>query len=137
MEQFIQQAVSQLGISDDQARSATGGVLGMLKDNLEGDTFSDLLGKLPGAESLVDSADSGGGGGGGLLGGALGGLGSALGGQLGGAASLLSLIQGSGLSGDQAGSFVSMLMNYVKSEAGTELLDKVLKGVPQLKSLLG
>lgn len=31
VEQFIQQAVSQFGISDDQARSATGGVLGLEK----------------------------------------------------------------------------------------------------------
>lgn len=93
------------------------------KDNLEGDTFSDLLGKLPGAEGLVGATNAQGGGG-------------LLGGQLGGAASLLPLIQGSGLSGDQAGSFVSLFMNYVKSEAGADMLQKILKGVPQLKSLL-
>ena len=135
MDQFIQKVVGELGVADDTARSATGGLLNLVKDNVDGGTFSELLGALPGADGLMGSASSDGGGG--LLSGALGGIGSSLGGNVGGAAKLLSVLQGAGLSTEQAGSFVGMLIEYVKSQGGSELVEKVLAGLPQLRSLAG
>ncbi len=135
MQEFIQLAVSKLGISQETAQSATGSVLNLLKQKAGDEATSGLLSKLPGAEALLNasSSSSGGAGSGGLLGG----LGSVLGGKLGGAAGALTALQGSGLDSSQIGPFVTMLVDFVKQKAGAEAVDGVLEKVPDLKSMLG
>ncbi|MEX0805911.1 MAG: hypothetical protein WD688_21720 [Candidatus Binatia bacterium] len=49
MQEFIQMAVSRLGINEDQAKSATGGLLNFLKDQGDGNETQSLIAKLPGA----------------------------------------------------------------------------------------
>lgn len=129
MQEFIQSAVSQLGISEDQAKSATGGLLNFVKDQSDGNAVQELIAKLPGAEGLMASSDSGGGGG------MLGGLAAGLGGKLGGAGGVLAVLQGSGLDAGKISPFVTMLVNYAKQKAGPELVEKVIAQVPALKGL--
>ncbi len=162
MQDFINMAVKQLGINEGQAKSATGGVLGMLQGQMGGGDFSKLMGMLPGAQDMLKGAPggaapaSGGGGIGGALGGLLGGnkggaggggggggLGnlasmatSALGGKGGGAGALLGILGNSGLTGDKAGGFVKLFMDYVSGKGGGDLLKGAMGGV-DLKSLLG
>lgn len=126
MQDFIQSVTSKLGIGEDQAKTATGGLLNFL-NNQDGGDVQALIAKLPGAESLMQSAGSSGGGGGGMLGG----LTSALG-QSGGA---LAAVQGAGLNTNQAGSFVKMLMDYAREKAGPDIVNRVLDKVPALKAL--
>jgi len=172
MQDFIKMAAGQLGVSEETSSSATKGVLGMLKSNMDGGDFGALAGALPGNIGALlgggDAADKGeaggglggalggmlGGGGGGALGGALGGmlggggaaagatgggLGGALGGMLGGdsggALAAAMQLASSGLGKEQAGQFVTLFLNHIKSEAGAEMLSKVLSAVPQLKAL--
>jgi hypothetical protein len=127
MEEFIKKAASQLGIDESTSRSATSGILGLIKGKLGESDFSEILGKLPGAEALVSqsgtSAPQPSGGG---LGGLLGKAASMLGGE--GAGNIASVLGSSGLSLDKAGSFVSMFMNFMKEKLGDDLFDK-LKGV--------
>lgn len=145
IDQFIQQATQQLGISSDQAKSATGGVLGMIKQHAPAGDFSQLLSKVPGAEQLVNQfgnqaaqAPSGGSGGGGLGGlmsmasGLLGGKG----GGLGDVAGLMSMLGNNGISADKGMNFASMLMGFLKQQGGSDLLGSVVKNVPGLGSLL-
>lgn len=135
MNDFIQMAVSKLGVSEQSAKSATGGVLDMIQKQVGGGDFSKLLGAVPGAADLLKTAPASGGGGGlgGLLGAASGLLGAKAGSILGAA----SMLEKSGLSLDKAGPFVSMLMDYFKGKAGNDVVSQILGKVPDLKKLLG
>jgi hypothetical protein len=76
----------------------------------------------------LQSSASGGESGGGMLG--------SLGGKLGGAGGALAALQGSGLDGGKAKSFVTMLVDYAKQKAGPEQVEQVLDKVPALKSFV-
>lgn len=131
---FIQDAASKLGIGEDTAKSATGGLLGLIKDNADPADASDMLSKLPGAADLIPSGDSGGGGG------MLGGLGDALGGALGGAGGALGAVQAlskTGLSADKLGGFLELFKNFALPKLGPDLLKRLLGKVPGLGDLLG
>ena len=56
MDDFFGQAASQLGIGEDTARSATGSLLGLIKDNADGGDFAELASKVPGVSALADAA---------------------------------------------------------------------------------
>jgi hypothetical protein len=133
MQEFIQSAVSQLGINEDQAKSATGGLLNFLKNQGGGNEAQSLIANLPGAEDVIQSTgssseSSGTLGGGGMMGG----LTSAMG-QSGGA---LAALQGSGLSASQAGPFVKMLVDYARQKAGPEIVERVIDKVPAIKAMI-
>jgi len=132
MNEFISSVTSQLGISEDDAKKATGGILGLIKDNADSGDFSKLMDSLQGASEMTASAGSGTGRGGGLLGKVT----SALGGNVGNAAGVLGILSGSGLSADKAGSFVSLFINFAKEKAGPELIEGILDKIPELKALI-
>jgi hypothetical protein len=141
IQQFIQTAASSLGVSEDVAGSATGGLIQIIKDNLAGDDFAELTSKLPGVAGMLSDTTSGpdtSSGGGGLLGG-LAGAASALGvgGGAAGALGTLGALGSSGLSAEKIGSLASLFLDFVKSNAGEGLATKILSQVPDLKSLLG
>lgn len=129
MQEFIQSAATKLGINENQAKSATGGVLNFLKDQGDGQDVDALIAKMPGAEDVMQStASAEGGGGGGMLGG--------IGSKLGGAGGAMEALQGSGLDAGHAKSFVTMLVDYAKQKAGPEQVEQVLAKVPALKSMM-
>lgn len=132
MDDFIKMATSQLGIGESQTRSATGGILGMLKGQLGEGVFGEILEKLPGADALVGEAEAGGEeeAGGGMLGGLMEKAGSLLGGGAGGAASLLGMLSKSGLDASQSGSFVTMFIEFVKDKLGDDLFAKIADYIP-------
>jgi len=132
MQEFIQMATSQLGIGEDTATTATGAVLKMVKAKLGDGDFGQLSAAVPGLAEMA-TGGSGGGGLGGLMGKAAG----MLGGQAGGAAGLLGLVTSSGLSLDQAGSFVPLLFNFIKGKAGTDLFNTLVQKIPEIKGMLG
>ena len=133
MDEFLQMATSKLGMSTDGAKSATGGLLGLIKDNGDSSDVSELFSKLPGAESLLGEAPKSDGGGGGLLGS----IASAVGGKAGGALGAMEMFSKSGLSADKAGSFVDMFKDFAMKQAGEALVKKLLGKIPGLSSLLG
>ncbi len=130
MQEFIQLAVSQLGISENSAKTATGGVLEMVKDQVSDEDFGKLAGAVPGLSDML------GGGGGGGLGGLMGAASGMLGGKAGAAAGLLGMAKSSGLSMDQLGSFVPMLFGFLKGKAGDGVVTSILGQVPELKKFL-
>lgn len=166
MDQFIESASDELGVSQETGTAATKGLLGLLRDQMDDDAFGQLAGALPGVGALLggDAKEEGGalgglggglggslggmlggatGGGSGAGGGALGGLGGGLGGMLGGAmgdmGGLGAVMQlaSSGLDKEQLGTFVQLFLNYVQSEAGQEMVAKIVQSVPALKAVLG
>jgi len=132
MEDFIKMATSQLGIGESTTRSATGGILGMLKGQLGDGVFSQIAEKLPGADALVsEAAESGGEAaaeGGGMLGGLVGKAASMLGG--GGAAEALGALSSSGLDASQSGSFLTMFVEFVKDKVGDDLWKQIAGFIP-------
>ena len=136
MQDFIQDVAGKLGVSTDAATTATGGLLGLLKENGDSADVSEMLGKIPGADDLIQSA-AGGGGGGGLLGGIGGALSGALGGGGGNALGALDALTKGGLSMDKLGSFLTMFKQYVQPMLGDDLLKRLLGSVPGLSKILG
>ncbi len=129
---FVSSAAQSLGVSTDQAGQAAGGLLGMIKDKVDGGDADALMKALPGAESFV-----GGGGGGGGLGGLMGAASGLLGGKAGAALGVMGLFEKSGLDAGQAGSLVSMFFDFATKNAGGDLVNRILEQIPDLKGLLG
>lgn len=134
---FIQDAASKLGIGEDTAKSATGGLLGLIKEHADPDDASEMLSKLPGAGDLIQSAAGDSDGGGGLLGGLGDALGGALGGAGGGALGAVEALTKTGLSPDKLGGFLELFKEFAVPKLGQALLKRLLSKVPGLGSLLG
>lgn len=137
MNDFIQMAMSQLGLNQQTAQSATGSVLQMIQKNAPAGDFGKLLQSVPGAGDMLKMAGGTAGGGGGGLGGLLGAASGLLGGKLGAAAGALSMLEKSGLGADKIGPFANLLMGYLKNKGGADLVSGLLSNVPDLKKLMG
>ncbi len=141
IEQLISQATSQLGIGEDVAKSAAGGVLGLIKDQAGDDTFGKLAGAIPGASDLIGGAEQSSGGG---LMGAVSALSSGnvmgavtgLMGGGGGLAGAVAALSDSGLNADQASGFLGLALNFLKQNAGDSIMGEIVEKVPFLGELL-
>ena len=136
VQDFIQMAVGQLGITEQTAQGATGGLLNTLRDKVAGGDFQDLLGQVPGAQDVLETSQESageGGAGGGLLGGVMGAAATALGGSGGAALNLAGLLKGAGLQSGQIGSFVSLFLGFLKKNVGGDLVSRLLSKVPELQ----
>ncbi|MDA1194887.1 MAG: DUF2780 domain-containing protein [Planctomycetota bacterium] len=129
MQDFLRDAAAKLGIGQDQAAKATGGILDLVKQHAGKADFGALLEKVPGASNLVGSS---GGGGGGLMG-ALGGM---LGGDAGKALGAADLVAKSGLDLSKLGGLLELLKKYVEPLLGSDLVKRLLDKVPGLGDLL-
>ena len=139
IDEFIKQATSQLGVSEQAAKGATGGLLGMVqKATGGGGDFDQLMKRLPGAQNLMGGggAAPAGGGGGGLLGAAAGALGGKLPGGLGQAAGLLAMLNQHGIGADKAGGFVNLFAQFIQGKGGGQILQSLLGKMPELKGLI-
>jgi hypothetical protein len=127
MQDLIQSLTSELGVTPAQAQGGAGAIFKAAQQRLGGSQFDQLLGGLPGVKDLLNKAPgSGGGGGGGLLGGL-----AAIAGKVGGggdmaqAAQLLSQFGALGMNKDTLMKFVPVLMKFLESQGGKELVTKV------------
>ena len=165
MQDFINMATKQLGISEGAAKQGTGALLGMVQQQLGGGDFSKLTSMLPGAQQLMSGgstatgADASAGGGiagalGGLLGGNKGGSSGGSGGGLSALASaasglfgkdagglgqiagLVSQLSSAGIDADKAGGFVKLFIDYIDGKGGGDMVTKLL-GNADLKKLIG
>ena len=126
-------------INPDQAAGGAGLIFKILQNKLDPQDFSSLSAALPGVMDLIQKAPAEESSGGGLMG-ALGGLAGALGGssgaagqlgQLGQFASLAGGFSKLGLSPEMIGRFLPIVMQFIRSEGGEQILkiaQKVLKG---------
>lgn len=139
MQDFIQMAVKQLGVSESATKSAAGGILGMVQKTVGEGDFTKALGGVPGLTDLMKqgAAAKPDAGVGGAIGGMLGKLGGNLPGGVGQAAGLMGIFKGAGLSTDKMGPFVGLLFNYLKGKAGAGNIDALLTKLPEIKKLIG
>ena len=134
MEDFISLVTQQLGIGESEGKTATGGILKLVKDQLDEGTFSQLLEKLPGAEALVQQAESGsdGDGGGGLMGSLTSMAGGLLGGGEGGVADIAKTLGDAGIGLDKAPGFLSTLVSFLKDKLGEDMFSSLAAKLPDL-----
>lgn len=132
VDEFISMVTQKLGVGESESRSATGGLLKMLKEQLDDSTFSSVVEKLPGASSLLDEAESDGAGdsGGGGLMGKLTSMAGDLLGSGGGAAGLAKIIGESGISLDKAGGFLAAFMGFLKAKLGDDMFARLASNIP-------
>jgi hypothetical protein len=117
MMELVQQLVSSTGVSEQQAEGGAGLIMGLLKDQLASGDFSQLADAVPEANSLIDSAPSGGGMGG-LLGSVAGALG---GGDLGNLAKLAGGFSDLGLDSGMIGKFIPVVLSFIQEKGGEGL----------------
>jgi hypothetical protein len=124
MNELIAQLVGQLGVQEGQARGGAGLLFKLAQDKLGGD-FAKVSDAMPGVLDLVKSAPAQGG-----ASKLLGGLMGAVGGEGKGLADLASLAGGFSklkLDADMIGKFVPVVLGFVKSKAGADVLALVTK----------
>ena len=129
MQEFLEQAAAQLGLSTDQVKSATGSILGLIQERADPADAKTMLSKIPGAEDLLRAEGEGGSG-------LLGALGGMLGGDTGKALGVADILSKTGLDVGTLGGLLGMLKNYVQPLLGDDLLKRLLEKVPGLGDLL-
>ena len=138
LQSFLSETSAKMGVSLDSTKSATSVLLGLVGQKAGEDQLAALTDKIPGLTALrrapQESTRSGG------LGGMISGLGQAMtgapGDKLGGVASLLGAFQDSGLDLNQSGTFVNLFFSFAKSQAGKEIVDRIVGKMPELGKLI-
>lgn len=136
MDEFIQLVTKQLGVSSETSKSATGGILKMLQDQLGGELFAKVQAQLPGVQGLIGAADKTGTGaadaGGGLMGSLTSMAGSLLGGKAKGLAEITAALTKSGLSIEKIPQFMTLLIDFLKDKLGNDLFATLAAKLPEL-----
>lgn len=131
---LITKLTSELNIDEAQAKGGVGSILKMAKDKLDGGDFSKLAGVFggdSGVSNLLSAAPSGESaeGGSGMMG-MLGSAVSALGANnLGDMASLAGNLKGLNMDMGTITKFAPMVMEWVKSEGGEEVMNLLKKAI--------
>lgn len=115
---LINQLVSSLGVSEEQAKGGAGMLFKLAQDKLSGGEFAQIADNVSGVDDMIAAAPAAGGGG---LMGAVGGVMSSFGGGSGGLGALASLADGFdklGLDSGMIGKFVPIVLDFVRNQGG-------------------
>lgn len=121
---LIQTLVSQLGVTDNQARGGAGLLFKMARERLAGDNFAQVASAIPDVSGLIGAAPADGGGMAGLLG-------KTLGGKAGDLATLASGFGKLGLDVGMLQKFAPVILGYLQQHGAAGAvgaLQKLLKG---------
>jgi hypothetical protein len=119
VQELVDQLTRQLGINAAQAQAGAGILFKAAREKLGNDEFQRLLGGVPGIGELVKLAPASG------SSGLLGGLASALGGNAALLANVVSGFSKLGLSAELAKKFVPIVLGYVRTHVGADVVAKV------------
>jgi hypothetical protein len=114
---LIGQLVDLLGVSQAQAEGGAGAVFKEAKNNMSAGDYSQLLGAVPGIDSLIKSAPEASG-----LGGKASSLFGGSSGSMKGTAALSDNFSALGLSPDMVGKYTDIILDYVQSEGGQQAM---------------
>ena len=123
MKELVDMLTRNLGINGTQAEGGAAVMFKAAKDKLGDAEFGKLLGGVPGLTDLLHKAPAGGGG----LGGLLGGLAGSMGGNAGAIATILSGFGKLGLTADHAKKFVPVILEFLRSKVGPDVVSKLEK----------
>lgn len=129
MNEFVQRAVSRLGVDETSANRAARSVMALLSESMPDEGFECLARSIPGAADAAAPIGEPprvstvfGGFSGGLLGQT----------NADGTMDALAEIVLSGIEAGDVAPFVELLFGFVREKAGDEVLDQVLDAVPEL-----
>mmetsp|Transcript_40028 Transcript_40028/g.96661 ORF Transcript_40028/g.96661 Transcript_40028/m.96661 type:complete len:194 (-) Transcript_40028:128-709(-) len=132
MDQLLQFA-EQAGMSEEQGKTATGGIFGLLQNGLGEEQYGKLKAEFPEADQLATSQqqtssnknEAGGGGMGGLMGSAMGALSGGGGAGSGSSATditaLLAKLAGNGITPQQIQQFLPLAAPYIQQMTGVDV----------------
>ncbi len=123
--ELIQSIVSQLGVTETQAKGGTGLIMGLLKSQLSGSEFDQVKSAVPDVGSLEAAAPNGSG----LVGGISKIFSSFGGGDAGGLASLAGGFSKLGLDPEMLGKFLPIIISFLKAKGGDGLGAVVAKAL--------
>jgi hypothetical protein len=123
MKELIDMLAKNLKVNTAQAEGGAAVLFKAAKDKLGGEEFGKLLGGVPGLSDLMKKAPATGGG----LGGLLGGLAGAVGGNAGLIATIVSGFGKLGLTTDDAKRFVPVILEFLKTKVGPDVMSKLEK----------
>lgn len=123
---LIKLLVSNLGVSDEQAKGGAGLLFKLAQDKLGGGDFAQVTENLSGVDDMIAAAPGTGGGLMGAVGGALSSMGGS--GQLGALAGLAGGFDKLGLDAGMIGKFVPLVLGFAREQGGEGVAD-LLKGV--------
>ncbi len=124
MNELIQMIISQLGVSEDQAKGGAGLLFKLAQEKLGGGDFSKLTDAIGSVDDLIGAAPAEG-----AVSGLLGGLAGKLGADsLGDLASLVSGFKKLDLDAGMVQQFVPQILEFVKTKGGDEIMD-LLQGI--------
>lgn len=116
MEELIGRITSNVGIDADKAKNAVGLILGFLQKEGPQDRIAEMMAAMPGAQSLVDSAPSGG----------------MFSGMMPGVMGLGSQLMGIGLGMGEISGISKETIRFAKEKAGDGPVDDVIASIPGL-----
>lgn len=128
---LIQEIISKVGVNQEQAEGGLGAILTFAKDQLDGDTFSNITGQIGGASDIMakfSSLSSGDTASGMDLGGLLGSATSALGintGDLGGMASIISNLSSLDIDMETLKKFAPVISNFLEQKGFGDIASKI------------
>ena len=125
MQELIGSLVSQLGVTKDQAQGGAGAIFKAAQERLGRGEFDRLLGGVPGVKDVLAHAPSASSQGGGMFGGLASIAAKVGGGDMAQAMKLLSTFNSLGLSKDMAMKFVPVVLQFVESKGGKDLVTQL------------
>ena len=123
MKELVDMLTKNLGVNPTQAEGGAGVLFKAAQQKLGAAEFGKMLGGVPGLGDLMKKAPAPGGG----LGGMLGGLAGAMGGNAGLIATIVGGFGKLGLTTDHAKKFVPVIMEFLKSKVGPDVVSKLEK----------
>ena len=123
MKELVDMLTENLGIDGKQAEGGAAVLFNAARTKMGGAEFGKLLGGVPGLSDLMQKAPAAGGG----LGGMLGGLAGAMGGNAGLIATVVGGFGKLGLKADDARKFVPVILEFLHSKVGADVVSKLEK----------
>jgi len=132
MDEFLKMVAKQLGIDDAQVRTATGGIMNFVREQIGETDFSEIASKLPGVQRLISESENAPDAGGGLLGSLTSLAGSLLGEKGGSLATIASIFAKSGISLEKSADFLTMLVDFLRNKLGSDVFETLVAKLPDL-----
>lgn len=139
MQDFVDLVMAELGVGESECRTATVGVMELLRERLGDAIFAELTEQLPGASEFLTSNRPGNesSAGDGLMGSLTSVGGGLLGGADSGIAGVAAAVAASGIEVSQVGRFLTLLIGYVRVQAGPDVSSQLRSRLPNMFSCSG
>lgn len=134
MQGFIDQVTRKLGVGESESKSAVSGIMEFIRERLGEASYAELVERIPGASEFLreNQPVRQHAAGGGLMGSLTSMAGGLLGGQESGIAGVAAAVAAAGISVEKVGSFLTLLIGFIREELGDEHFRELTSSLPDL-----